>query len=439
MKRYDTYKDSGERFAGKVPENWDRYRIKYLLSRSAAGVWGDDEKGDANDIVCFRIADFDYAHGGLKYDNLTLRNIEQSQRNGRMLSNGDLLIEKSGGGDATPVGRVVRFSFDEQAVCSNFIHSISVRNDFSNNFLYYYFYSLYANKENLLYFNQTTGIQNLKVGEYLGQSIYLPPLAEQEAIAAWLDVKCGEIDKLIATQQRRIELLQELRQSIITRAVTHGINPDAPMRPSGIDWIGDIPAHWEIGRMKFTGKFDNGLTYSPNDVVDDENGFLVLRSTNIQDNKLDFDDCVYVNSTPEELLVKNGDIIICSRNGSANLVGKCAIVDKDIEQMTFGAFMMRYRPYINSKYAFYMFQSATSYYKGLFSTTTINQLTKGIVSIMKAVVPPIAEQQEIVDYIERETAKVDAAIGKAERQIALLQELRQSVITEVVTGKRKVC
>ena len=107
--------------------------------------------------------------------------------------------------------------------------------------------------------------------------------------------------------------------------------------------------------------------------------------------------------------------------------------------MTFGAFMMRYRPYINSKYAFYMFQSATSYYKGLFSTTTINQLTKGIVSIMKAVVPPIAEQQEIVDYIERETAKVDAAIGKAERQIALLQELRQSVITEVVTGKRKVC
>jgi type I restriction enzyme S subunit len=220
MKRYEAYINTNLRFVGEVPEGWKRYRIKYLLSRSAAGVWGDDEKGDKNDIICFRVADFDYAHGGLKYDNLTLRNIEQSQRRGRLLSNGDLLIEKSGGGDATPVGRVVRFSFDEQAVCSNFIHSISVKENFSSNFLYYYFYSLYANKENLLYFNQTTGIQNLKVGEYLSQTLYLPSLAEQQAIGRWLDRKCEEIDKLMSSQLQQIALLYELRQSIITEVVT---------------------------------------------------------------------------------------------------------------------------------------------------------------------------------------------------------------------------
>lgn len=450
MKRYDTYKDSGERFAGKVPENWDRYRIKYLLSRSAAGVWGDDEKGDANDIVCFRIADFDYAHGGLRYDNLTLRNIEQSQRNGRMLSNGDLLIEKSGGGDATPVGRVVRFSFDEQAVCSNFIHSISVRNDFSNNFLYYYFYSLYANKENLLYFNQTTGIQNLKVGEYLGQSIYLPPLEEQEAIAAWLDVKCGEIDKLIATQQRRIELLQELRQSIITRAVTHGIYPDATMRPSGIDWIGDIPKHWEIMKMNHICKVITDYVASgsfadlkANVKYLDEPDYAMLVRTADLSKKNDNIQKVYVSKSAYRFLSNSnlfgGEIILPNIGAS---IGDVYLVPNNLyEKMTLAPNSIMIKTLYNDSFIYYYFASASgrksleliglAAAQGKFNKTELRKL--------RVPIPPIAEQQEIVNYIERETAKVDAAIGKAERQIALLQELRQSVITEVVTGKRKVC
>lgn len=422
MKRYDTYKDSGERFAGKVPENWDRYRIKYLLSRSAAGVWGDDEKGDANDIVCFRIADFDYAHGGLKYDNLTLRNIEQSQRNGRMLSNGDLLIEKSGGGDATPVGRVVRFSFDEQAVCSNFIHSISVRNDFSNNFLYYYFYSLYANKENLLYFNQTTGIQNLKVGEYLGQSIYLPPLAEQEAIAAWLDVKCGEIDKLIATQQRRIELLQELRQGIITRAVTHGINPDVTMKPSDIDWIGDIPAHWEIKKMRFLCKMETGTRDTINRVDDGEYPFYV-RSPKIERiNTYSFD----------------GEAVLMAGDG----VGAGKVIHYVNGKFDYHQRVYNFHHYkeIKTLFAYYYLLSNFRYkIEEGGAKNTVDSVRLPWLKDFPICIPSEKEQIEILKYIERETAKVDAAIDKAERQIALLQELRQSVITEVVTGKRKVC
>ena len=244
MKQYDSYKDSGVEWIGKIPSSWKRVRIKYLLSRSSAGVWGDDEKGDANDIVCFRVADFDYEHGCLSFAKLTYRNIDSKQLEGRILSLGDLLIEKSGGGEATPVGRVVRYNYDDFATCSNFVHSVTVNNNCKSDYLYYYFFAMYANKENLLFFNQTTGIQNLKVGEYLSQTIFLPSLTEQQAITTYLEKKCGEIDKAIATQEKRVELLKELRQNIITQAVTRGINPDVPFKDSGVEWIGEVPEHW---------------------------------------------------------------------------------------------------------------------------------------------------------------------------------------------------
>lgn len=105
-------KDSGVPWVGEVPSTWDRHRIKYDLTRSAAGVWGDEEKGNEDDIVCYRIADYDYSKGVLDNDNPTVRNIPAKDRQGRLLKKGDLLIEKSGGGDIWPVGRVVRYNYD---------------------------------------------------------------------------------------------------------------------------------------------------------------------------------------------------------------------------------------------------------------------------------------------------------------------------------------
>ena len=108
-------------------------------------------------------------------------------------------------------------------------------------------------------------------------------------------------------------------------------------KDSGVKWIGEIPNHWEVVPLKRTGSFENGLTYSPNDIRD--KGYIVLRSSNIQNSKMNYEDTVYVESVPNDLLVKKGDIIICSRNGSASLVGKCAKFDGKIAA-TFGAFMM---------------------------------------------------------------------------------------------------
>ena len=201
-------------------------------------------------------------------------------------------------------------------------------------------------------------------------------------------------------------------------------------KDSGVEWIGKVPSHWEVVPLKFTGKFGNGLTYSPKDVVD--NGILVLRSSNIQNSSLSFEDNVYVSSVSKELLVNKGDIIICSRNGSAALVGKSAFIDKDINA-TFGAFMMRYIPKIHKKYGFYLFKTAIGRYKGYFATTTINQLTKSTIGEMKVPLANTDEQSTIANYLDKKCSEIDNVISAQQKRIALLQELKQSVITHAVT------
>lgn len=214
-------KDSGIPWVGEVPSTWDRHRIKYDLTRSAAGVWGDEEKGNEDDIVCYRIADYDYSKGVLDNDNPTVRNIPAKDRQGRLLKKGDLLIEKSGGGDIWPVGRVVRYNYDLEAVSSNFIHSVTVdEQKIDPDFLYYYFRFLYANKVNLLYFNQTTGIQNLKVSAYLSQSLFAPELTAQKEIVDYLNKECSSYDTAIEKAKKQIDLLKEYKQSLITEVVT---------------------------------------------------------------------------------------------------------------------------------------------------------------------------------------------------------------------------
>lgn len=201
-------------------------------------------------------------------------------------------------------------------------------------------------------------------------------------------------------------------------------------KDSGVAWIGEVPKHWEVIPLKFTGAFGNGLTYSPKDVVD--NGILVLRSSNIQNSSLSFEDNVYVSKVSRDLLVNKGDVIICSRNGSAALVGKSAFVDKELNA-TFGAFMMRYIPNIDKKYGFYLFQTAIGQYKGYFSTTTINQLTKTTIGEIKIPLAMAEEQTAIATYLDTHCAKIDNLISIQQKRIALLQELKQSVITHAVT------
>lgn len=211
---------SGIDWIGNIPEHWQKCRIKFIIDNHADGIWGDEEKGNEEDINCYRVADFDYDKMEIKKIIPTMRNISKEQLVGKLVYNGDLLLEKSGGGEISPVGRVVIANISEPAVCSNFIHFLHIKSTTTSKFLCYYFNFLYSNKINLLFFNQTTGIQNLNIHDYLGQSIYLPPLYEQQEIVEYIESKIKPIYASIAKAKREIELLKELKQSIITEAVT---------------------------------------------------------------------------------------------------------------------------------------------------------------------------------------------------------------------------
>lgn len=310
---------------------------------------------------------------------------------------------------------------------------------YSNGYAPYYDYLLRYMDDGKTLLHLSKNLRSSLTETYFGViDTCVPSLPEQQSIASFLDRKCSEIDKLIALQEQIVEELNAYKQSVITEAVTKGLNPDVPMKDSGIEWIGEIPEHWEVRRIKFIGKAENGLTYSPNDVCDESEGILVLRSSNIQNGKLAFDDNVYVRSVPDSLRVRVGDIIICSRNGSASLVGKSALVDSEIDA-SFGAFMMRFRSNHNHKYIHFLLTATISHYKQLFTTTTINQLTIGLINnIAMPFVEDATEQQAIADYLDRKCSEIDKLIAIKQSKIDSLNEYKKSIIYEYVTGKKEI-
>lgn len=304
---------------------------------------------------------------------------------------------------------------------------------------YYYYYQSKIGYVQLQTISESTAMPKFNKTDLRQLKILVPPLAEQQAIADFLDKKCNEIDELVSLQEKMIEELKAYKQSVITEAVCKGLKHSVPMKDSGIEWVGKMPIHWEIRRLKYIGKSENGLTYSPNDICDNSNGgILVLRSSNIQGGKLSFHDNVYVNSAPSSLHVKKGDIILCSRNGSAALVGKSAIVESDI-YATFGAFMMRFRSNHHAQYINYLLTAAISKYKQLFSTTTINQLT---ISVFGNLEMPFVisrfEQQEIADYLDKKCSEIDQLIAIKQQKIVELKDYKKSLIYEYTTGKKEV-
>lgn len=193
--------------------------------------------------------------------------------------------------------------------------------------------------------------------------------------------------------------------------------------------LGEIPNEWEVKKLKDLGNSVIGLTYSPDDLVDGCNGILVLRSSNIRNNRIVFDDNKYVNKDiQEKLIVKENDILICSRNGSKELIGKCALIDKKAEGSSFGAFMTVYR----SKYNKYLFNVFTSYmfkrqiYNNL--GATINQITTDNLNNFKIIVPTIKEQEKIASILSTVDEQIDNVYALIEKNKELKKGLMQTLL-----------
>lgn len=204
------------------------------------------------------------------------------------------------------------------------------------------------------------------------------------------------------------------------------------MKDSGVEWIGDIPKDWYIKKIKYLGDILGGLTYKPCDLVD--SGMPVLRATNIQNGLLDLSDLIYLNHKQVSLrfTAQIGDILICSCNGSLNLVGKSAIIDK-ANTYSFGSFMMVFRSNI-SKYMYYLLNSnLISYYRGLFATTTINQLTKSNFGNFKVPLPDTYHINKICSFLDKKCLEIDSLTKDIQEEIEVLEKYKRSVISEAVT------
>lgn len=425
---YDSYKDSGVDWLGKIPSDWDlQPAFKYIK----------ENKTKNTGLLENTVLSLSYGKIIIKPEEKLTGLVPESFETYQIVEPNDIIIRCT---DLQNDKVSLRTGLVEnRGIITSAYLGLKVFQNYNSKFLHYYLHSLDITKA---IYKFGTGLrQNLSFLDFKRLPLVDISLDLQQKIANFLDQKTAQIDQAIALKQQQIEKLGEYKQIVIQNAVTKGLNPNAPMKNSGVEWIGDIPEHWEVKKLKFLGKCIIGLTYSPNDISDKENGTLVLRSSNLKNGHFYYseDANVYVQTKiPNKLILKKDDILICSRNGSRDLIGKCAIAtEKDIGN-SFGAFTTVFRSELNP-YLYFIFNSGIfKMLAGSFLTSTINQLTTGNLNTMQMPIPPNKERQEIISYLTDFNEKIANAIESYQTQIHRLKEYKNILINQAVTGKIKI-
>lgn len=415
LQPYPNYKDSGAEWLGEVPQYWNVTRAKLSIENVCAGVWGEDPTGNGEDIICVRVADFDRNRFLVATQPTTYRLIEKNQLRKRLLKKGDLLIEKSGGGEHQLVGCVVFFNHSYKAVCANFIARMQVASMHHPRFWSYIHGSLYNNKVNLIAIKQTTGIQNLDLNMYLNTLVCYPPFEEQQAIANFLDEKTSAIDALIYKKQRQIELLQEKRSALITHAVIKGLNPDVRMKDSGVEWLGKVPEHWELKKIKqvFQLKSGKGIT---SEKIQEKGDYPVYGGNGFRGYTSEY--------------THDGDYVLIGRQGAL-----CGNIN-----YSFGKFWASEHAIVvnvpntcNLKWAGELLRVMNL---NQFSTAAAQPgLAVETIQNIKIPIPPNEERSQISTLIGRTDKEISYVESTLRKSLELIQEYRSALITATVTGK----
>lgn len=424
-----------------APARWQTVRLKQTVTACQNGTWGDEPNGGAGDLICARVADFDRLRLRADLRNPTWRSVPQPYRRGRMLVRGDLLLEKSGGGDGLPVGAVVLYEGETAAVCSNFIARMPVAPGFDARFLCYLHAALYSLRVNCRSINQSTGLQNLDSGSYLSEIVRVPDLAEQRQIACHLDAKTALVDRLVQNKQRLLELILEKRDTLVTQAISAGLDPGVPRRRAGMAWLGEVPAHWRVTRLKFirSGAFLYGAG-EPADVAD-RNSPRCIRITDLTDDGVLREDTF--QSLPEHLaapyMLQDGDVLFV-RSG-AN-VGLTLRYREEWGRACFASYLVRLRPdrrQIVPEFLYYYTQSRPFHHQVRLGTVqaTIANLSADRYGNFAIPLPPMAEQQAIVVFLDARTRAIDSLARTIRLHVVRLQQYRAALVVDLVTRGRR--
>jgi type I restriction enzyme S subunit len=420
MKSYPEYKDSGIEWLGEVPEHWSLRKLKYAVTLT---------KEDAEE----RHEDFQIALENIEsWTGQFIETDSEYSGSGDAFEEGDILFNKlrpylakvfHAQRAGTPVGELL---------------VLRPEPDVSSRFL---FYRLLSAEFIDVVDGSTYGAKMPRASwDFIGDlKIPIPPLEEQRTIAAYLDRKTAQIDTLIAKKQRLIDLLQEQRTAVINRAVTQGLDPDAPMQDSGIEWLGEVPAHWDQVPLK----------YAVHEIIDaehktapyhDDGDYLVARTTNIRDGALTLEDAEYTDQEGFDEWTRRGvpqpGDILFTREAPA---GEACIVPDDVP-LCLGQRVVLLRvdhDVLDERFGLWSLYSrvAWDYIKASSQGSTVDHINMSDIRNIPTLLPPVSEQEEVAAYIEKKTGELESIIDREVELIEKLEELRTSLISEVVTGK----
>lgn len=422
-KTYDTYKDSGIAWIGNIPSEWEIKKLGNFYTQR-------NEK----------VSDKDFSPLSVTMQGI-LPQLETAA--------------KTNDGDNRKLVRVGDFAInsrsDRRGSCGispydgsvSLINTVLCPKDKMNAKFYNWLFhtTMFADE----YYKWGHGIVDdlwtTRWSEMKNISVVEPPLSEQQAIASYLDEKCGEIDSLISLQEEMISELQAYKQSVITEAVTKGLDSNVPMKDSGVEWIGMIPEGWNVSSLKHI--INGHLQYGANEsgTLFEEGLPRYVRITDILDNKLRED--IQKQSLTEEqasgFILQDKDILFARSGGT---VGKSFIYRRKYGRCAFAGYLIKAA--INQKndadfiYYYTLSSSYDEWKKRIFIQATIQNIGADKYSLMEIPLPPLSEQQAIASYLDEKTSQIDTLIAIKQEKITELKDYKKSIIYEYVTGKKKV-
>lgn len=434
MNQYSEYKDSDIKWIGMIPEHWEVRRIKTFspVKRGASPrpidnpIYFDDN----GEYAWVRIADVTASERYLTSTTQNLSELGSSLSVKREPNDFFLSI-------AATVGKPIITKI-KCCIHDGFVWFPKLK--MNPEYLYY----IFTSGQPYLGLGKMGTQLNLNTETVGGISIPVPNDEEVNQIVSFLDKETIRIDNIIATRKKQIDLLKELKSSIISRAVTKGLKPDVVMKDSGIEWIGEIPEHWEVSRLNEIGKYRKGpfgsalkvdlfVSKSANTVKVYEQQNAIRKDANLGDSYITSE---YFDNVLKNFEVLAGDVIV----SCAGTIGETYLLPDNIEKGIINQALMRMRLKRDNLHIYYFLYVFDFLLKEEANKSSNGSAMKNIppFDILKKIripFPPLPEQQQIVTYIENKTAKIDTNIEKFQKQIDLLTEYRSSLITEAVTGK----
>jgi len=408
-------KDSGIEWIGMIPENWDIRRAKYNIIISH----GSDPKTEEGDTPV-------YGSGAGSFKTC------QEFKKGPIVligRKGSLNIPHYIEGNYWNVDT----AFDVQAIKGKY------------DLRFYYYCAI--NFDYDLYLTHTA-LPSMTQGDYYNMRLPLLPLPEQRAIAEYLDKRCGEIDSAIGAAKELIEEYKEYKRSLITEAVTKGLDSKVKTKDSGVEWIGKIPEYWVVKKLKYAFDFGKGLPITKANLED--SGVAVISYGQIHSKKntgTRIDDCLirYVNEsylrTNSDSLTKKTDFLFADTSEDLDGCGNCVYVDKDIQLFAgYHTIILRNRMSDDAKYFAYLFKTDCwrRQLREIVWGVKLFSVTQRILMQASIIMPPLSEQKAIVAHLDEKCSLIDSLISEKESLVSELEEYKKSLIFECVTGKKEI-